>query len=324
MQYNNTKDTEELLLIFASELYSMDENGLANDLKNVAEYYSKHTRHQYHIISHFVYEKMEESKDSISYILNNIDSMLAFLHYRKAECEKIIASISDELNADTIMLDLEKLYDHIALEEERIKNNAVVVRDSNREIEENVFNTFNSIMNRFQDKVDEISNSLNANIITVVGLFSAIIFVFFGGITSLSDMVNGIWNVKFKEELTIPLLVILVIGLIIFNTIFLLLYCIAKIVDKNIGSLISRKIYRLYYVEKVGDGCYAVFKNSKQKGRLCMSREKAERKATRKNALSFLKSNIQHILKKIFFRFPYVVFVNIIMITAIIYLYIKL
>ena len=69
-------------------------------------------------------ERMQEGEDSISYILNNIDAMLAFLEYRRENCERIIRDSSD-LEIDKIILNLEKLYDHIALEEERLKNNAV-------------------------------------------------------------------------------------------------------------------------------------------------------------------------------------------------------
>ena len=124
-------------------------------------------------------------------ILQSMEFRLAFLEYRRENCDQIIRESSD-LEIDKIILNLEKLYDHIALEEERLKNNAVNMRVSNNQIQNNVMNTFNSIMDSFQGKVDEVSGSLNANIITVVGLFSAIIFVFFGGITGMSALVKGI------------------------------------------------------------------------------------------------------------------------------------
>lgn len=231
MQYNNSMDTEELLKIFYSDEYGVDKNELSKSLKEVVKYYDKHTRHQYHIISRFVNEKMQESEDAISYILNNIDAMLAFLEYRRENCERMLRDFSD-LEIDKIILNLEKLYDHIALEEERLKNNAVNMRISNNQIQNNVINTFNSIMESFQRKVDEVSGSLNANIITVVGLFSAIIFVFFGGITGMSTLVTGVCELKSKKDLTIPLICVCAVGFVIFNIVFLLLYSISKIVDE--------------------------------------------------------------------------------------------
>ena len=67
---------------------------------------------------------MMKSDDIISYMLNNIDEMLRFLACESEECEKAISDISTTLNREEIILKLEKLYDHIALEEERLKNNA--------------------------------------------------------------------------------------------------------------------------------------------------------------------------------------------------------
>lgn len=325
MQYNNTKDTKDLLTVFSSDNFSIEGDELKENLKKVVDYYNRYTRHQYHIISRFVNKKMEESEDSINYILNNIDGMLAFLKYNQEECSSIIEIETEgKLNIEDILLDLEKLYDHIALEEERIKTNGIIIRNSNSEIENNVISTFNSIMNSFQNKVDEISNSLNANIITVVGLFSAIIFVFFGGITSLSELINGIWKIKTKDELTIPLIVILVVGLIIFNIVFLLLYSISKIVDRNIGSSVSFRNARWYWVEEIKEGCYGVFFGDEQIGKCYRSQEKAERKAKRKRKLSSIKASFQQLGKKLFFRFPYVTIINSILIAGIVYLYFQL
>ncbi len=83
-------------------------------------------------------------------------------------------------------MNLEKLYDHIALEEERLKNNAVNMRVSNNQIQNNVMNTFNSIMDSFQGKVDEVSGSLNANIITVswiIFLLSCLFWWHYGNVS---------------------------------------------------------------------------------------------------------------------------------------------
>lgn len=109
MQYNNTKDTEKLLKIFYSDEYGFEEEELSKSLKEVVKYYDKHTRHQYHIISRFVNERMQEGEDAVSYILNNIDAMLAFLEYRRENCDQIIRESSD-LEIDKIILNLEKLY----------------------------------------------------------------------------------------------------------------------------------------------------------------------------------------------------------------------
>ena len=320
MQYNNSMDTEELLKIFYSDEYGVDKNELSKSLKEVVKYYDKHTRHQYHIISRFVNEKMQESEDAISYILNNIDAMLAFLEYRRENCERMLRDFSD-LEIDKIILNLEKLYDHIALEEERLKNNAVNMRISNNQIQNNVINTFNSIMESFQRKVDEVSGSLNANIITVVGLFSAIIFVFFGGITGMSTLVTGVCELKSKKDLTIPLICVCAVGFVIFNIVFLLLYSISKIVDKNIGTTIKGREYVWYGFEKKDDNSYEIMRNGISTVEYRNTQQEAERKIKWEQNFFNIKQTIFMCIKKVLFRFPYVLVVNVIFVVGIIYLY---
>ena len=321
---NNTKDTVEMLTLFSSEKYSTEESDKKEILKKFIEYYTKHQRHQYPVISKFVSDKMGESEDSISYILNNIEDMLLFLKYKTEDLREFIES-ERKLKAEELILNIEKIYDHVALEEERIKSNSISVRNSNEQIERNVINTFNSITDSFQEKVDEISNSLNANIITVVGLFSAIIFVFFGGITTLSSFVDGVFEINKKEELLCPLLALLVVGFIIFNTIFLLLYTIAKIVNKNIGSVISSSLNEYYWYEEKNDSCYLVRSSGKENPVKCFNnKEKASRYVKRKERNLKMRRTIKSGFHKTLFRFPYVTIINVILIAGIIFIWIKL
>lgn len=322
MKDNYNKDTDLLLSIFSSDEFRMEEEGLADNLRKIAKYYDKNGRHQYHIISHFVYMKMNEGEDIVSYILNNIDSMLTFISYRKDKCEKIVSKNSD-LHIDDIVLDLEKLYDHIALEEERLINNGNVIQNSKNEIERNVINTFDSIFRNFQSKVDETSNSLNANIITVVGLFSAIIFVFFGGAIALSDVINGILGLKEKDDLTLPLIVLLAVGFVLFNIIFLLLYSISKIVDKNIGCSVSYPSGWWYHVEENEHGKYIAYRGVKEIKEF-EEDKKAQKYVSRRIFLSNIRGRISSIAKRIFLRFPYVFIINFIFVSGIVYLYMKL
>lgn len=322
MKNNYNKDTDLLLSIFSSDEFAMEEEGLADNLRKIAKYYDKNGRHQYHIISHFVYMKMNEGEDIVSYILNNIESMLTFISYRRAKCEKIVSKNSN-LHIDDIVLDLEKLYDHIALEEERLINNGNVIQNSKNEIERNVINTFNNIIDNFQNKVDEVSNSLNANIITVVGLFSAIIFVFFGGAIALSDLITGILKLKEKDDLTLPLIVLLTVGFILFNIIFLLLYSVSKIVDKNIGCSVSGPNGWWYHVEEDGAGKYIVYRGVKVIKEF-EEDKKAQKYVGKRMFFSKIRGRISSVGKRIFLRFPYVFIINVIFISGIIYLYMKL
>ncbi len=320
MKNSYTKNTEDLLKIFYSDQYGIEEKELKESLEKISRYYDKYTRHQYHIVSHFVNETMKESDDAISYILCNIEELINLLSYDPEKYDKIIRNVSD-LSVDDIRLNLEKLYDHIALEEERLTINASNIQRSKEQIKTDVINNFNSITYDFQRKVDEVSGALNANIITVVGLFSAIIFVFFGGITGMAGVVKGICELKDKEDITIPLLCLTMIGFIMFNIIFFLLYTISKLVDKNIGMTVNSASCNKYSVEDIGNGCYGIWCNGAATSKCYKDYQKALKKVGRKNWIAKKCYVVKNWGVRSIFRFPYVLIINIILIVSTIYLY---
>lgn len=320
MRYNNARNTNEILELFASTNFSVEDT-MQDNIEKIVKYYDKNKRHKYHVISRFVYKKMENGEDAVEYLLDNVEAILDFLKDESEESKQIIKSVSSSLSIDKLILFLEKLYDHISLEEERfIKNNQIIAK-SRKEIEEGVVNTFESIAKSFEARVIEVTDSLNTNVMTMVGLFSAIIFVFFGGITGMSSVVKHIVNLKEREDIILPLIIILAIGLVLFDIIFLLLYTISKFTDKNIGSVVPGDISYWYGYEKSDEA-------NEWKVNLYMGKEKkfsteneAKRYIEKRNKMSKVKNNIFSVFKRLVLRFPYVFIVNTSFVVAIIYLY---
>lgn len=313
------KETEELIGIFG-ENFCDDDEYIEKSITLIVEYYMKNGRHSYSTISKIINSKLDQGEDSIIYILLNIKEFMILIKSKKYE-EQISKISSKKYCLEDIVQKLEKLYDHISLEETRIKYNYKMVNNSNTMIENNVMNQFNTTIIEFQNKLDETTNSLNSNIITIVGLFSAIIFVFFGGLTSLSNIVSGIIHVKSLDEIKVPLIVILSFGLIMFNTVFLLLYSVSKIVDKNIGCYVNcNRPY--YYAFDSGDGYYSVSSGYKVVSKH-RTYEEALNVAEKKNNCKIEKIFhwISGIFVKIIFRFPHVFLMNLILIVSIIFLY---
>lgn len=313
--------TEVLLKLFLEDSV-LDEK--EHIVREIVKFYRGFGRHQYHLVSRFVYDQMNKSQDTIDFMLSNILYVIYYLIQNQSEAEVVIRSEGFDGSIDDIILWTEKLYDHIALEEERLINNSKVIEISKRDIESGVINRFNGIADGFQRRVDDISNTLNANIITVVGLFSAIIFVFFGGITSLSSFVNGIFRISSAEELRYPLLALLVIGFIMFNTIFLLLYTISKIVNKNIGCWVSFSYRNYYNVQKTEDGYYIVRDINDRKIKCFCRADKARRYISVRKFFSKIKYIITKWFKKIVLRFPIVFMFDLLILASIIYVFCNL
>ena len=88
---------------------------------------------------------------------------------------------------------------------------------------------------KFQKRItkykEEISKEMNAQMLTMVGIFTALAFLIFGGISSL----DGVF-----ENISLPIFKVMSIGLIwglcISNMIFVFLYCVGKMTNLSFGS----------------------------------------------------------------------------------------
>lgn len=68
----NTEQINSLIELFTIAHYSDDIEDVKKIFISVAKFYENNHRHQYYKISKYVYEKMNQEPDSLSYILNNI------------------------------------------------------------------------------------------------------------------------------------------------------------------------------------------------------------------------------------------------------------
>ena len=313
-------ETNDLMDLFTIGHYSNDKSGVEETFRKVSIFYKENPRHQYYKISKYVCSKMEDEQDSVSYILNNISNLKTAIQCQKNDYNNWLSEEGIDFGCDDIINRLNKLYDHIALEEERLINNDKIIKRSRRLLEENLTDNFNSMAKEFSDKFNDMSNGQSANIMTIVGLFSAVIFVFFGGVTGLSSIVTGIFKLKTKQDLTIPLIIILFIGLVLFNIVFMLLYTIAKILDKNIGRKVGNGIYGIYWYEQE-ENCFCIYDYNGEKKFCVLDETTAKKKCNRKNIYLEIRKKIRNMLNVIIFRYPMVFLFNAICVGFLIYLY---
>lgn len=97
---------------------------------------------------------------------------------------------------------------------------------------ENDFNNMKNEFISFENKLGNIQNEF----IGILSIFSAIIIAFFGGIQVLGQVISSIKGANFY----LLTMVTIVVGLILFNIIYMLLYTVSKIISKNIGISISK------------------------------------------------------------------------------------
>ncbi|CAI3584148.1 conserved membrane hypothetical protein [Clostridium neonatale] len=228
-------EIENLLNLFSN--YIEDEYEV---IRAVYKYYINFKRHRYSFISQYVNSRSALDDQYIEFLLSNIEYIMDIIRSDN-KINKLLKNYHKHcfanyefIESEKICVNLEKLYDHIALERERI----LYSKSRQDEIVGSSVAKINIAMDSFTNEYNQKTENLNTNVLTIIGLFSAIIFVFFGGLNNLGSAINALSEGK---NLFNVLLGISGVGFIIFNIIFLLLYSTSKFVDKNIGKEIHNK-----------------------------------------------------------------------------------
>lgn len=183
----------------------------------------------------------DSESDELDYIIKNLQSILNILEERESSvCEnikKLIDFIQMEQMREThIMNDyINKLSSMIENVSKRQFKEIVKQRNNIEKQFDNIMFDVNNKMNDISIEFNKQSNEIekfNGNLVSVLGIFGAIIVAFFGGLSFLGGVLDNMHNVSTYRLTFMGLLYI--IGL--FNVIFLLFYCISKIVGKPLHS----------------------------------------------------------------------------------------
>lgn len=182
-------------------------------------YIHKYERLLYSQISIYVYEISEKDIDSIGTILSNIETIQKKSNdnsqYQTIK-EKILSECTlNEKEFEETKLDtdkaLVKISDHISLAQQQY----LLLKRSDEEYKEKFIIMSGNIQN-------ELTRETNAQLITMVGIFTALAFIVFGGFSSLDNIFNS----------GVPLLKIVISTLVwcigMMNIIFIFLYCVGK------------------------------------------------------------------------------------------------
>lgn len=188
-------------------------------------------RLSYSEIAQFVFE----NKD-IDYLIENLDSIRG---RGLVENNRVLVKC------------VGKIKDHVELEAYRLKHLEETQKRQVEKISEETLGKFKPMdekINRYEQIAKKHEETMtvheatmkehrkeiknwNANIVTVLGLFSAIVVTFFGGMSGINSIFTNINSISFYR-LTF---VILVVILAMFNIIFMLLYYIGIITGKHLN-----------------------------------------------------------------------------------------
>lgn len=216
----------------------LNEDKLLQKAIEIEEFYKKENINLY---SETFLIVTDSESDELDYIINNLYNILNILTENESSiCEnirKLIDFIQMEQMRETHITNdyidtLSSMIENIS------KKQFKEVVNQRKNIEQQFDNIMFDVENKMNDigiEFDKQSNEIekfNGNLVSVLGIFGAIIVAFFGGLSFLGGVLDNMHNVS-AYRLTFMGLVY-IIGL--FNIIFLLFYCISKIVGKPLHS----------------------------------------------------------------------------------------
>lgn len=204
-----------------NEQFNEEEVGKAFD--ELCEYISKYERVLYSPISNTIYATFRQKGDTdpSGTIQSNLEKLL-----RSIEDPDFIAQKkqtqppSTKKKVDDTQKAVLKIWDHVTLASQQYE----MLRESDEEYRE-----------RFEKNIAEYKESMtkemNAQMITMVGIFTALAFLIFGSISSLDGVFE---NIEFPIFKTMS--IGLVWGIGVSNMIFVFLYCVGKMSKLNFKS----------------------------------------------------------------------------------------
>lgn len=176
------------------------------------------------------------SSDNDNFISQNMQTLSDYVLSSSFENDKEIKA-----NKDTVRKIVLKLLDHLQLADAQMKH-------LNKD---NFYNHFWKEREDIETSIKEAGHKLNKELISLVAIFTAMAFLVFGGLNSLSDILE----LSFKNFSVLNISFVGIIwGLCIFNLIYLFIYLVSKIIDVNVASedpYYFDKRHRLYITGNV-------------------------------------------------------------------------
>ena len=214
----------EIEKVFQSMMVKQDQFEKEKTFDDLYSYILAYDRILYSPISNLIYSSYENGQDGdvIGTLQSNLDALLSYVSNPQViENKKSdLKDAKSKKRVDDTKKAIIKIWDHVNLANQQYK----VLKQTDDEYNK-------KFQVRIADYKETMTKEMNAQLLTLVSIFTALAFLVFGGISSLDTIFS-------LSE--IPLLKIiasgLVWGLCIFNLIFVFLFCVGKLTHLNFKS----------------------------------------------------------------------------------------
>ena len=234
-EYSSLQERQRLMTVFFTFLQEDNQNFNAEAaFEELKKYILTYKRILYSIVSNIVYDitdddnsgKPGSNPDRFGTLLSNIEKLVEYTDCDENIAKNITAASSSEEKTaiDETRKAVWKIWDHVNLAHRQYD----VLRQSDAEFKRR----FNE---QIRDSQDSMTKEMNSQLLTMVGIFTALAFVLFGGISSLQSIFEGL-----QETHLLKLLILgCGWGLGMLNVVFVFLFCIGKMTKLNFKSTMS-------------------------------------------------------------------------------------
>ncbi|NFN93596.1 hypothetical protein FDB28_05715 [Clostridium botulinum] len=238
-------------LAYCTHLDQDNLNRYSNIFKTV---YENKFRHEYSEVTRVLFSIKDENRDARDFLPEKIKNIRD--NIKKEQCNgDILESLDklwDHINLENIrMTELENIAESVNKASEEAKNNYEKARKIDGEIEKinktvkslnSKTNNFNNDMKKYNINLNESKNKLSSlqrnmknsttESITILSIFAGVVMAFTGGFSYISQALVSLNAIGPYRAAAF----ILLIGIVMFDVIFLLLYMIGKLTERYIGS----------------------------------------------------------------------------------------
>lgn len=198
----------------------------------------------------------DSENDEIDYIIKNLQSIFSILDRKESKVSSRIEKLIDFIQMEQMrevhieedhekkLMDLIQTVANKQLEavnevqKETMENKQYV--EEKLEAIRNSYHELTVLQKQANEEFEKQAREIekfNGNLVSVLGIFGAIIVAFFGGLSFLGGVLDNMHNVSAYRLIFIGALYL--VGL--FNIIFLLFYCISKLVHKPLWTSNAHK-----------------------------------------------------------------------------------
>lgn len=214
------RETKTILQIFT------DRKGVSPEytFDKILNYIAQYDRFLYSTISNQIYAMMDSSKESelVEVIVSNLEILVEYTVDSEKMFHKLETTDQDKKNLiEKTKKVILKIWDHVNLAVRQYH----VLKQTDEEYEK-----------RFEKQIsvykEKLTKDMNSQMITMVGIFTALAFLIFGSISSLDNIFTNI-KIPLMKAMSIGL----IWGLCVLNLVFVFMYCIGKMSELKLSIM---------------------------------------------------------------------------------------